>query len=98
MQRVKRSLVAVVASAALITPAAAAGPAMADQQNGLVNVHVQNLLNNNQIVAFQNVSIPVAANVCGLNVNVLSAQLASGNNVKCVALSNSKQTAWVSYR
>jgi hypothetical protein len=98
MSKIKKSVVVVMTSAALVAPAVAASPAAADQQNGLVNIHVQNLLNNNQVVAFQNVSIPVAANICGINANVLSLQLASGNNVKCVALANSKQTAWVSYR
>jgi hypothetical protein len=98
MSKMKKSVVAIVTSAALVAPAVAANPAAADQQNGLVNIHVQNLLNNNQVVAFQNVAVPVAANICGINANVLALQLASGNNVKCVALANANQAAWVSYR
>jgi hypothetical protein len=79
---------------ALAVPAAAAGPASADQ-NGLVNVYAENILNGNQITLLQNVSVPIAAAVCGVNVNVLSAQLDKGD-ANCPAKSNAFQFAWVS--
>jgi hypothetical protein len=96
MHRIKTRFVMLAATAALIVPVAAA-PAEADQQNGLVNVHVENLLNNNQIVLLQNVAIPVAANVCGIQANVLSAALIQNQKVTCKALNNVTQDAWVSY-
>jgi hypothetical protein len=50
-------------------------------QVGLVNVGIGNLV--------VNVPIAVAANICGLNVNVLAAQLNQGNTVECDAASES---------
>jgi hypothetical protein len=53
----------VAAPVAMSTPAGA-------QQQGLVNVEVSNVLNNNKVT----VAVPInaAANVCGVSVNVLS--------------------------
>jgi hypothetical protein len=79
---------------ALAAPVAAASPAAADQ-HGLVNVYAENILNGNQITLLQNVSVPVAAAVCGVNVNILSAQLDKGD-ANCPAKSNAFQFAWVS--
>jgi hypothetical protein len=47
-------------------------PAASAQQSGLVNVDIQNVLNNNTVVA--NVTIPVtaAANICGVQVGVIA--------------------------
>ncbi len=75
------------------TAATAATPA-APQGGGLVNVVAKNILNGNQVTVLQNVAVPVAAAVCGLNVNVLSKQLQHGK-AKCPALSNVDQLAWV---
>jgi hypothetical protein len=63
---------------------AAAAPAGA-QQNGLVNVDISNVLNNNNIT----VAIPInaAANVCGVSVDLLAQQLANGP-VTCTAGAN----------
>ncbi|MFF3740930.1 hypothetical protein [Streptomyces sp. NPDC002566] len=41
----------------------------------------------------QNVSVPVAATFCGVNVNTFSAQLNQGN-ASCPAQTNSNQQAW----
>jgi hypothetical protein len=80
---------------ALAVPVAAAGPAAAADQNGLVNVYVKDLITGNQITLLQNVAIPIAAGVCGVNVNVLAAQLNKGD-ASCPAKSNAFQFAWVS--
>jgi hypothetical protein len=75
--------------------------------NGLVAVNVQNVdilknfLNNDQIAALNNVSVPVtvqvpigvAANVCGVNANVLASQRKAGDPVSCTARSGSKALA-----
>jgi hypothetical protein len=79
---------------ALAVPVAAAGPAAAGQ-DGLVNVYAKDLLNGNQVTLLQNVSVPIAAAVCGVDVNVLSAQLDKGD-ANCPAKSNAFQFAWVS--
>jgi hypothetical protein len=63
----------------------AAAPAASAQQSGLVNVDIHNVLNNNKVA----VTIPInaAANICGVSVDVLSANLANGP-VTCTAGAN----------
>jgi hypothetical protein len=90
--------------------ALAATPAIAQVNtgsgNGLVAVNVQdvailnNFLNNDQISALNNLSVPVtvqvpvgvAANVCGVNANVLASQKKTGTPT-CTAKSGSKALA-----
>lgn len=74
--------------------------------NGLVAVNVQNVsllnnfLNHDQIAALNNLSVPitvqvpvgVAANVCGVNANVLAKQK-KGGTATCTAKSGSKALA-----
>src|SRR5439155_13473448 len=86
------------AAAALAVSAAAAGPAALAQTSSstvpnLVNVDLHNVLNNLAVQLHLdranvpvNVQLPVslAANVCGVSVNVLSASVASGKGT-CVA-------------
>jgi hypothetical protein len=81
-------------------------PAMAQTQQGLVNVTVtdvsilNNFLNDTQIAALNNVSVPltvqvpigVAANVCGTSVAVLGA---AGSGGACTATSGSQALAQV---
>jgi hypothetical protein len=95
----------------MITAAAAsvaiAAPAMAQNVgSGLVTVQVgdvtllNNFLNNDQIAALNNLSVPVqvqvpigvAANVCGVNANVLAKQKKAGA-ATCMAKSGSKALA-----
>lgn len=66
---------------------------------GLVNVNLENVLNNLSVAlnidranipVNAQVPIDVAANVCGVSVNVLSASLASGN-ASCTATTTSPQ-------
>jgi hypothetical protein len=66
-----------------------AAPGASAQQSGLVNVDIHNVLNNNRVA----VAIPInaAANICGVQVNVLAQQLASGP-VECTAGANQEFT------
>ncbi len=88
MPRIKRAVTtaAVAGGMALAptVPALAQGPVVT---GGLVNVTVTNLLNNDTILSNNNVGVGVAAgvaaNVCGVAVNVISTELASGQNVNC---------------
>lgn len=79
---------AIVAAVAASLSVASA-PAVAQQQNGLVNVNLgdvtvqlQNLLNNNQISIPATVQVPIgiAANVCGVTVAALVQRVKGGNN------------------
>jgi hypothetical protein len=98
----------IVIAAAL---AAAATPAVAqnvDLSGGLVDVTIQdvsilnNFLNDAQIAALNNLSVPVtvqvpigvAANVCGVNANVLAQQRNAGA-AECTAQSGSRALAQV---
>jgi hypothetical protein len=88
--------------------ALAATPALAqlNTSQGLVDVTVQdvsilnNFLNHDQIAALNNVGVPVtvqvpvgiAANVCGVNANVLAHQK-NGGAATCTAKSGSKALA-----
>lgn len=97
MTRTKR--IATAAAAAGAMALAPAIPALAQPvvTGGLVNVTVTNLLTNATILSYNNVGIGVAANVaanvCGVAVNVISTELASGQSVSCT---NPGQTVGVS--
>jgi hypothetical protein len=73
---------------AVVMTAMAAGPASAatNDQNGLVNVNVQDLAL--QLPVSVAVPVSVAANVCDVNVNVLANQLSNGP-VSCDATGTS---------
>lgn len=91
--------------------AAAATPAFAQVNtgsgNGLVAVNVQNVdilknfLNNSQVAALNNLSVPVtvqvpigvAANVCGITANVIAQQRKSGSYTPCTARNGSQALA-----
>lgn len=94
MRHFRNGLVTLIATAAVLAPAAVAN---ANPQNGLVNVYATDIANGNQITLLQNVSVPVAANFCGIQVAALSAALLQGQAVACTAATTSTQTAWVSY-
>ena len=78
--------------------AVAAVPAAA-QQNGLVNVDVSNVLNNLDLDLLNNslnnnqvqVPIGIAANVCGVDANVLASQKKGTDPVTCTAKTASAQ-------
>ena len=72
----------------------ATGAAYAQQQDGLVNVAVSdvNLLNDLKLTAPVTVQVPVdvAANVCGVDVNVLSKQVKTNPTCSCEAKQNAQ--------
>ena len=98
----RKMMIAAAMLAATTTPALA----QVNTSGGLVNVSVQNVdilknfLNNDQIAALNNVSVPVtvqvpvgvAANVCGVNANVLASQKKTGD-ATCTARNGSKALA-----
>ena len=67
---------AVLLTSAMLAIGLAAAPAASAQQQGLVNVDIHNVLNNNHVA----VAIPInaAANICGVSVDVLTSNLANG--------------------
>lgn len=76
-----------IASLGLGAALAFAAPQVTEAQpvvtGGLVNVTITNVANNNEIVKNVNIAVPInaalnlAANICGVSVNVLSAALLS---------------------
>ena len=99
----RKMLLAAAAVAATATPAVA----QIGNSQGLVAVNVtdvnilNNFLNDTQIAALNNVTVPVtvqvpigvAANVCGVNANVLASQRKAGDPVTCTARNGSKALA-----
>jgi hypothetical protein len=97
-----RTMMIAAALALGATPAVA----QVNLSQGLVDVTIQNVsilnnfLNNDQIAALNNLSVPitvqvpvgVAANVCGVNANVLAHQK-NGGTATCTATSGSKALA-----
>ena len=83
----------IVATAGLVF-VLATGAAYAQQQDGLVNVAVSdvNLLNDLKLTAPVTVQVPVdvAANVCGVDVNVLSEQVKTNPTYSCEAKQNAQ--------
>jgi hypothetical protein len=95
---IRKSVAALALTAgAALGGLAAAGPAAATPQNGLVNVYTQDILSGNQVVVLQNVPVSVAAIACGLTADVLSNDLLSGNQTVCVNKNTSLIKSWVSY-
>ena len=84
--RTKKLGASLFASALLF--AGLAAPAAA-QQTGLVNVEIRNVLNNNTV----NVVVPVsvAANICGVSVDVLTVDLAPDGIATCDARSGRQE-------
>ena len=89
----RKILFAAAAAALTATPALA----QISNQGGLVNVDVSNVLNNLDLDLLNNslnnntvqVPIGIAANVCGVNANILAHQRKSGDPVKCTAKNTS---------
>jgi uncharacterized protein HemY len=85
LTRTKRAFATTAVAAALAVGIGV--PTASAQQQGLVNVEVSNVLNNNTI----QITVPInaAANVCGVAVAVLAQELASGP-VDCTAAANQR--------
>ena len=87
--RSTRMRFAALVTSAMLAIGLAAVPAASAQQQGLVNVDIHNVLNNNHVA----VAIPInaAANVCGVSVDVLTSNLANGP-VTCTSGANQQFT------
>lgn len=83
----KTRLVALLTSAVLAIGLAAA-PAASGHQQGLVNVNIENVANDNEVAV--TVPINAAANICGVTVAVLSG--ATGTFTDCDARGNQTVT------
>jgi len=83
--RSTRMRFAALLTSAMLAVGLAAAPAASAQQQGLVNVDIHNVLNNNHVA----VTIPInaAANICGVSVAVLAQDLAGGP-VTCTSGAN----------
>lgn len=86
-----------IASTLSVVALSMSAPVLADAQSGLVNVDVSNVANNiaknisvdvSQIPATVQVPVGIAANVCGLDANVLAKQ-AQGGTANCGATTTS---------
>jgi hypothetical protein len=93
MFRMKRVFAVVAATSAMAVGAAAPSSAQPVDQDGLVNVAIVDVLNNNNV--FVNVQVPVgiAANICDVNVNVLAQQRRDGGSRQCTATAESQAAA-----
>jgi hypothetical protein len=71
-----KTRLAVLLTGGMLAVGLAAAPAASAQQQGLVNVDVHNVLNDNHVA----VTVPVnaAANICNVDVGVLTTLLATG--------------------
>jgi hypothetical protein len=88
MTRTKHALAALAVGGAMAAlpavPAMAQGPVVT---GGLVNVTVTDIANNNTVLSSDNIAVgaalQVAANVCGVTVNVLATQLGQSGPISC---------------
>jgi hypothetical protein len=85
MFRMKRMSAVLVATGALAIGVAAPASAQTTNQDGLVNVAVVDVLNNNNVFVNVQVPIGIAANICDVNVNVLAQQRRLGGSRQCMA-------------
>jgi putative intracellular protease/amidase len=95
MRHLRNGLVTLIATAAILAPAALAN---ADEADGLVNVYAEDIQGGTRVTLLYRVPISVAANVCGIPAAVLAAALIQGQNVTCTTQTTKTQKAWVSYQ
>jgi hypothetical protein len=95
MRHLRNGLVTLIATAAILAPAALAN---ADEADGLVNVYAEDIQGGNRVTLLYRVPISVAANTCGIPATVLAAALIQGQDVTCTAQTTKTQKARVSYR
>ena len=89
MLRSSRTRLAAIVASFAIAVGLTAVPAASAQQQGLVNVDIHNVANDNNV----SVAIPInaAANICGVSVNALTSLMAIGP-VRCDAGANQEFT------
>jgi hypothetical protein len=94
MTRVTRHLAALALAGTVASGALVAGtPAFAGTAGGTDSL--VNISDNNLQVVNANVTIPVAANICGISVNAVTLVDKTNQKTKCTALSKGSSTFWV---
>ena len=91
--RIRSALALAGAGAAAVM--AFATPAHADVNIGNVDVTVTDIASGNTTYLLQNVSVLQAAQVCQVNVDVITATLLRGENAKCSSKTTNSQKAWI---
>ncbi|MFF5081211.1 hypothetical protein ACFY36_29515 [Actinoplanes sp. NPDC000266] len=84
-----------LATAAVAAGLAIAAPAQATINIGNVDVTVTDVASGNETYLLQNVSVLQAAQVCQVNVDVITATLLRGDYAKCSSKTNNHQKAWI---
>ncbi|SNY49759.1 hypothetical protein [Paractinoplanes atraurantiacus] len=88
-----RSAFALAAGAAAVL--AFSAPAQATVNIGNVDITVTDIASGNSYYLFQNVSVLQAAQICQVNVDVITATLLRGDSAKCSNKTNNHQQAWI---
>jgi hypothetical protein len=91
---VRRTCIALAASAALVAPIAAS-TAGADDFNGPVNVYIGNITSTTKVVLFKNMTIVATASLCSVTVDDLSVSLRGSRRVRCPGQAGGGRDAWV---
>ncbi|HVQ92993.1 MAG TPA: hypothetical protein VMU51_18300 [Mycobacteriales bacterium] len=93
MRRLSKALTALGFAASMLlaggTSASATGP--------LVNIELEDIFTHNTVILFQNISVPIAAVLCDVNVNVLTSQLDQNGKGSCPGLTQITKIANVIY-
>jgi hypothetical protein len=85
-----------LAAAGVAAMVSFAAPAQAGGINvGNVDVTVTDIASGNSYYLLQNVSVLQAAQVCQVNVDVITATLLRGDYAKCTNKTNNHQQAWI---
>jgi len=62
---------------------------------GNVDITVNDIASGNTYTLFQNISVLQAAQICQVNVDVVTATLLRGDYAKCSSKTNNHQQAWI---
>ena len=84
-----------LATAAVAATMAVGSAAHANVSIGNVDVTVTDIASGNTVYLLQNVAVLQAAQVCQVNVDVVTATLLRGQNAKCSSKTNNHQQAWI---
>jgi hypothetical protein len=80
----------VAAAVSFAAPAQATGGLI-----GNVDITVTDIASGNEYYLFQNINVLQAAQICQVNVDVVTATLLGGNYAKCTSKTTNSQKAWI---
>ena len=92
---IRSALATAAAGAAAVLSFAVPAQAGGDVNIGNVDVTVTDIASGNTFYLLQNVTVLQAAQVCQVNVDVVTATLVRGENAKCSSKTNNHQKAWI---